>query len=50
MRFLENIVPAISAGARNDSFTSAGSSLLMLGIILVLATTAIVIAKVRKEI
>ncbi len=50
MELLIGTTSAISAGARNDSFTSAGSSLLMLGIILVLATTAIVIAKVRKEI
>ena len=50
MRFLENIVPAISAGARNDSFTSAGSCLLMLGIILTLIATAVVVAKVKKEI
>ena len=44
------ITSAISAGAREDSFASAGSSLLMLGIIIILATTAIVVAKVRKEI
>lgn len=50
MRFLENIVPAISAGARNEEFASVGSSLLMLGIIVVLATTAIVVAKIKKEI
>lgn len=50
MEFLENIVPAISAGARNDSFTSTGSSLLMLGIILTLIATAVVVTKLRKEI
>lgn len=50
MEFLTGITSAISAGARNEEFTSAGSSLLMLGIILVLATTAIIVAKVRKEI
>lgn len=50
MRFLENIVPAISAGARNDSFTSAGSSLLMLGIVVVLASIAVVVTKLKKEI
>lgn len=50
MRYLENVIPAISAGARNEEFTSVGSSLLMLGIILVLATTVIIVAKVRKEI
>lgn len=50
MRYLENVIPAISAGARNEVFASTGSSLLMLGIILILATTAIVVAKIRKEI
>lgn len=50
MEILKNIVPAISAGARNESFTSVGSSLLMLGIILTLIATAVVVAKVRKEI
>lgn len=50
MRFLEGIIPAISAGARNEEFASVGSSLLMLGIILTLITTAVVVAKVRKEI
>ena len=47
---LENIVPAISAGARNEELTSTDSCLLMLGIILTLIATAIVVAKVRKEI
>lgn len=50
MEFLTGIIPAISAGARNEEFTSVGSCLLMLGIILTLATAAIVVAKVRKEI
>lgn len=50
MEILKNIVPAISAGARNEVFASVGSSLLMLGIIITLATTVIIVAKVRKEI
>lgn len=50
MEILKNIVPAISAGARSEEFTSTGSCLLMLGFIVVLATAAIVVAKVRKEI
>lgn len=50
MRLLENIVPAISAGARNEVFASTGSSLLMLGIVVVLASIAIIAAKIRKEI
>lgn len=47
---LENVIPAISAGARNEVFASTGSSLLMLGIILTLIATAVVVAKVRKQI
>ena len=50
MEFLTGITSAISAGARSEEFTSTGSCLLMLGFIVVLATAAIVVAKVRKEI
>lgn len=50
MRLLENVIPVISAGARNEVFASVGSSLLMLGIVLSLVATVIVVAKVRKEI
>ncbi|WP_300706997.1 hypothetical protein [uncultured Brachyspira sp.] len=48
MRFLEGIVPAISAGVKNETYASTTSCMLMLGIVVSLVAVTVIATKFKK--